>query len=202
MKELLKPLAYTAVMATSVNAGIVINEVSYLGASGSDQIELLNTGASSVDISSWWICSRFSYSQLTALTLDSGSLNIAAGQLTVLTVNFDLNNTSADLGLFNTNSFSTALAMEDFVQWGTSVDVGRVDVAVAKGIWGEGATGVYDFVATAGAGETVQYGGSGNGVANWSNATNTIGAVNAVPEPSSTLLIGLSCFAVVLRRRK
>lgn len=63
---------------------------------------------------------------------DGGSLNLGTGDYVVLS-GFGLNDTSADLGLYNTNSFANAAAMEDFVQYGGS-GIGRESVAASKGI--------------------------------------------------------------------
>jgi hypothetical protein len=53
--------------------------------------------------------------------------------------------------------------MVDFVQWGTASDVGRSDVAFAKGIWSRSSPTVYDFVATAGTGLAAAYTGANTG---------------------------------------
>ena len=116
MKNKLKSAALMLAMISSAKAAIVINEVDYLNTIGNDRVEIFNNGATAVDISSWWFCSRFSYVQLSGQTLTSGSLNLGAGQIAVLTLSIDLNDVSADFGLFNTNSFGTASAMESFVQ--------------------------------------------------------------------------------------
>ena len=99
----------------------------------SNTITFQNFGASTVDISHWWVCARFVYTCLDVLTVESGSFVLTAGSELVVS-GFNLNNVSSDLALYTTSSFSSATAMEDFVQWGAG-GIGRESVAVAKGIW-------------------------------------------------------------------
>ncbi|TDI82485.1 MAG: lamin tail domain-containing protein, partial [Caldithrix sp.] len=103
---------------------VKINEVIYNPASGEvDQIELKNFGSSSVDVSSMWFCSQFTYSQISTLTVESGSTTIPPGGFLVLSGKTLQN--SADLGLYNdingnTGNFGVQSFMEDFVQWGSA----------------------------------------------------------------------------------
>ena len=96
----------------------------------------------------------------------------------------DLDDSASDLGLYTTNTFTDANAMVDFVQWGTDQDVGRSDVARDKGIWRELTPGVYDFVPTAGSGQSAAWKGtnSGGGLLtfseDWGNGTPTQGGSN------------------------
>jgi len=73
---------------TQLSAQVVLNEVRY---NGSDQIELKNLGPGMANVTNWWICHLFSYSQISSLTLVSGNLNMAPGDITVLS-GMDLNN--------------------------------------------------------------------------------------------------------------
>ena len=144
------------------NPSVVINEVFYLGASGSDWIEFKNVSAGAVDISSYWICARFVYRQLSTLTLlDGTDLNLSPGEIATVQLNFDLNDTSSDVGLYLVNDFGDSNDMVDFIQYGTSADVGRPDVA-SPDYWTETAPGVYDFIATAAAGQSVSFDGVNN----------------------------------------
>lgn len=153
--------------APAVNAAdtdIVINEVYYLGNSASnDWIEIKNTGSSTIDVGDWWLCARFSYGRLSSMTVLSGDLNLGPGEIAVVQSWTNLDNTASDLGLYTTSSFASPSAMIDFVQWGTSADVGRPDVAGAKGVWSETSPGVYDFVATASAELAAAYDGENSG---------------------------------------
>ena len=90
-------------------------------------VEVTNFGTAAVNLSGWFFCHRFTYPGL------SGS--IAPKESRQFTVNF--NQTSSDLCLYNSGSFGTTTAMEDFIQWGAS-GIGRENVAVSKGIWTAG----------------------------------------------------------------
>ena len=175
---------------TSDPTDIVINEVYYLGSSSEDWVELKNTGPDPIDISEWWFCSRFSYEKLSAMTLKQGAdLTLNPGEIIVLASWTDLNNTSADLGLYENDEnvadgrpgFNDEDLMVDFVQWGTSDDIGRSDVAARKGIWPETSPGVFDFVPTAGAGQSValRSNNDGTAAADFGNRTPTEGGNNS-----------------------
>ena len=115
-------------VATAAHAQVRITEVTM---TATNNVELTNFGAATVDLSPWFFCHRRTYG-----SRPSG--NIAPGQSRMFTV-ASLNLTSSDLGLYNSSSFSSTTAMEDFVQWGASfVASGREGTAVAKGIWTTG----------------------------------------------------------------
>ena len=182
---------------------IVINEVFYLGDSSTDWIELKNTGAEPIDISDWWFCSRFSYVLLSELTQTQGDdLTLDPGEIIVLASWTDLNNTAADLGLYRNDenvgdgrpSFDDEDFMVDFVQWGTSEDIGRSDVAARKGIWPEVTPGVYDFVPTASNGESVALRANNKGTASvdFGNREPTQGTNNSTSSSSLSVDAGPS----------
>jgi len=126
-----------------------------------DIITLRNFGGITTDVSSYWFCARFSYNQLGSLVVESGSLNLAAGA----TVSFSgkaLNNTSSDLALYSTPSFTSSVAMLDFAQWGAA-GIGRESVAETKGIWTAGT-----FISIASPYEYIGD-GSQNGVNFWAS---------------------------------
>ena len=126
-------LLFVGMFLFQTNAQIRIVQVD----PATDTVTIHNYGGSPVDISSYWFCSLFSYIQLddAGLTV-TGSLNLNA--TTDVTISgFGLNNSNADLGLYNTNSFTSTTAMQDFTQWGSSPN-GRESVAVSKGIWSAG----------------------------------------------------------------
>jgi hypothetical protein len=148
----------------AANTDIVINEVSYLGDANGDWVELANMGGDTIDVSSWWLCARFVYRQIGALPIIVGDdYSIGPFEIVVVAAGMDLDDTSSDLGLYTTNSFASIAAMVDFVQWGTSVDVGRSDVAAAKGIWTKFSAISFDFVPTAPAQTTLAYRGMNGG---------------------------------------
>ena len=150
---------------------VVLNEIEYRV---DDLVEIKNLGGNTADISSWWLCARFSYAQISNLTVVSGSTNLAPGSIVVLS-GFALDNTAADLGLYNSSGFSSTAAMADFVQWrepGTSQPAGRESVAVSKGIWTAA-----DFVPTVADGHSIEYDGDGNASSDWLDQANpTLGS--------------------------
>jgi len=169
----------------AANTDIVINEVSYLGDANDDWVELANMGGDTIDVSSWWLCARFVYRQIGGLPIIVGDdYLIGPFEILVVAAGMDLDDTSSDLGLYTTNSFASIAAMVDFVQWGTSVDVGRSDVAADKGIWTEVSTNSYDFVPTAPAQTTLAYSGMNGGgglltlSSDFTNAAHSQGAEN------------------------
>ena len=130
-----------------------------------DKYSFKNFGDAAVDISSYRLCSKFTYTaNLSGLTLEDGSLNLAPDQ-TVTLSGFAIDDDEADLGLYiaitNNADFAVADNMVDFVQWGSAGN-GRESVAVTKGIWTAG-----DFIDQVG---PFSYNGDGteNGVSFWS----------------------------------
>lgn len=172
--------------ARAADTDIVINEVFYLGSAGEDWVELKNTGTGTININGWWLCARIVYRQLTAASLITGAdLSLDPGEIVTVAAGMDLNGGSSDLGLYTSPAFTSASAMVDFLQWGTSANVGRSNVAATKGIWTQFTLTTYDFVATASAGESVSFcGNSGGGLLTLSsdfvNATPSQGAENPI----------------------
>ena len=117
---------------------IVINEIQPGGT-----VEIKNLGTAAVDVSNYWLCDFPSYRRLGAggTSIACGDLNLGAGE--ILTVdNFNvIDATDGKMGLYDAQSFGSADAMVDYVEWG-STGHGRSNVAVAAGIWQTG-----DFVA-------------------------------------------------------
>ena len=145
---------------------IALQEIRY---NQNDRFEITNLGTSTVDISSWWVCSLLTYAQLNTLTVEDGSLNLAPGA-SVIFSGFSLNDDEADLGVFNTNTFTSSDAIIDFVQWGNS-GLGRESVAAAAGIWTAG-----DFVPDVADGSSIEYDGTGDSVSDWTEqSTPTLG---------------------------
>ncbi len=131
-----------------------------------DTATIQNFGSSSVPINNYWFCTLFVYNQLSSFTIESGSLNLAAGA-TVKLSGLNLRDSDADLGLYTTNSFGSAAAMADFMQWGDSGN-GRESVANTASIWTSG-----DFLA--GTGPFVYSGnGNENGASFWGTGTLSI----------------------------
>ena len=103
-----------------------------------DLITLKNFGTEIEDISDYFFCLRKVYPGLSTLTPVSGDLTLDADEEVQFTVEIDDN--SSDVSLyFNNSGFASPDNMIDFMQFGEDVGTaGRVDVAVAKGIWTAG----------------------------------------------------------------
>ena len=142
-------------------AQVVISEVF---ADGS--FELRNTGSETVDISSYWICNRPSYEALSTLTIECGSLFLAAGEEVVLTTTI-FGNTDDELGLYlsNNGGFSQASEIISYLEWGTAGG-GRSALATGKGIWDGNAVAAFST------GESLSLSGNGAAAADWSTNTN------------------------------
>ena len=179
MKNLILFLILTLLIPATVVSQVKINEVVYDPTTGGDMIELKNFGSSAVDVTNWWFCTNIQYSKISNLTVESGTLNIPAGGLLVLSGRTLAN--TADLGLYNdgvvqgiSSEFVQTNLMEDFVQWGSGGN-GRESVAVSKGIWTQAA-----FVSPVDQGHSIEYDGDGNDVSDWADAaTPTLGAENS-----------------------
>jgi len=158
-----------AAFSSPLQARVVINEVS----PNANRVELWNNGTSTVNVSNWQFCSRFQYQPLSSATIVEGNLNLEAGAFLVMDIQ-PLNNSAADLGLYNSGNFSSASAMEDFVQWGSG-GIGRENVAVSKGIWVAGT-----FVAAPTSGQSMIWDGQTTGANGWSVTDNpSFGAANS-----------------------
>ncbi len=146
---------------------IVISEVQYSLDAEGDFIELQNTGSSVVDISTWQFCLEVGvYPALADLTILSGNadLILEPGEIIVFAIGQDLDDTAADLGLYISGPFADPANIVDFVKWGSADQGnGRADVAVAAGIWTEVEAGVFDFVPTAPAGDSLNFDGENGG---------------------------------------
>ena len=174
-----------AALTPGIAAGqdVIINEVFYRGFTGDDWVELKNVGSSTINVSSWWLCARFTYRPLSGLTnLDGTDLVLSPGEITTVQMNFDLGGASSDLGLYTSTSFGTPSEMRDFVQWGGS-GIGRENVAAAAGLWTAG-----DFVLAAKGSQSMAYnGGDPNASGGYENGPPTRSEENiTVPVSEST----------------
>ncbi|OUS01914.1 hypothetical protein A9Q86_04490 [Flavobacteriales bacterium 33_180_T64] len=107
-----------------------------------EQVKIKNFGSTTVDISAYRLCARFSYNALSNMTLLSGNLNLAPNAEVEVTVLFSnasvLTDASSDLGLYlPAGSFGDAANMVDFIQWGAG-GIGRESQAVTNGFWTAG----------------------------------------------------------------
>lgn len=122
----------------------------------SDIVVLKNFGTASKNISTYWFCVRFNYEEVA--TLQTGNLVLAPNEEISITVTLD--DTSSDVSFYSTDTFGSADAMSDFMQYGEG-GIGRESVANTKGIWTSG-----DFLDNPG---PFSYTGDGNtnGVSVW-----------------------------------
>lgn len=163
-----------SMMIAPLYGDVIINEISPID----NRLELLNAGSSSVDVSNWWLCTQIRYARISdtsRVTVESGNLNLGAGEFLVLetTSAYDINDEAADMGLYNSNAFTSTTAMQDFVQWGSGNN-GRIAVASAKGIWTSGS-----FAPAPGAGQSLIFDGQTTGADGWSLTDNpSFGSAN------------------------
>lgn len=147
-----------------------------------NSVSLKNFGSTTVPISGYWFCNFPAYAQVSSMTsvtsLDPGEeINISSS------INFAV--ADGEFGLYNTNSFGSTTAMEDYIQWG-SANHQRESVAVAKGIWEDGT-----FINVA---PPFEYNGNGSqdGVTFWSTlSVNDLTQENSLklyPNPSVSQL--------------
>jgi len=147
-----------------------------------NSVALKNFSSSAVNISGYWFCNFPAYGQVSSMTstvmLNPGEeINIASS------VNFAV--ADGEFGLYNTNSFGSDTAMEDYIQWGNAGHQ-RESVAVAKGIWDAGT-----FINVA---PPFEYTGNGSqdGVAFWSTLGiedfEQVGNIKLYPNPSNSIL--------------
>ena len=156
-------------MPESAVRSIVINEVQY---GESDLVELYNNGDETIDLDGYWLCiGPQNYKRIGLLTPESGTTVLAPGEFLVLP--FEMTD-SEGLGLYSTNSFSSASAIVDFVQWGAAGSA-REGIAASAGIWAVG-----DFIPTVTV-ETssIEYDGEGDASVDWSEqAVPSFGSTN------------------------
>ncbi|MCH9647282.1 MAG: lamin tail domain-containing protein [Deltaproteobacteria bacterium] len=174
-----------ALPARAVDTDVVLNEAFYLGDDTEDWVELKNMGKDTINVANWWLCSRLVYVRLATLPLlDGDDLVLEPGEILTVGAGMDLDDFSADLGLYVTNEFPESSAMVDFFQWGTTDPVGRSSVAAEKLAWRQETRMIYDAVEAAVEGESVSFCGANSGGAlltlseDLENGSSTRGAEN------------------------
>jgi 1,4-alpha-glucan branching enzyme len=117
----------------------------------SGDITLTNMGGSVEDVSVYWLCNFPAYDEISTLPLVSGSTMLMAGMSVTVTWS-DAVAATGECGLYNTNSFTSAAAIEDYMEWEVGGNT-REFVAVSAGVWctGEFATGASPYSFTGGA---------------------------------------------------
>ena len=115
--------------STPIFAQVIISKVF---ANGS--FELRNTSNGTIDISSYWICDYPDYRALNSLSIECGTMNLAAGATIVFSASGLHETDDSELGLYTTNSFGSAAALMSYVEWGPNTHQ-RSGLATGKGIW-------------------------------------------------------------------
>mgnify|MGYP002624534922 CR=1 FL=1 len=160
---------------------------------GNQKVELTNTATATINIGGWWICGFFAYRQFPA------SVPLAPGGKYVIHIGATGTNDSGNyytgafptlsptddsFSLYWTNSFGSASAIADFVQWGATGQA-RENVAILAGVWPAG-----QYRPRAPEGGSVQLCVPAIGAADWHPGPPTLGSPNAceppVPENSTT----------------
>jgi hypothetical protein len=141
---------------------------------GDQWVELFNTSDAEVDVAELWLCVRPAYSQVADLSVLSGTTTIPAGGY--LVVEWDaIQSGEGEMGLYMSNTFESADAMLDYLQYGAA-EQGRASVAVEAGLWDEGS-----YATAAAEGQTLAFLGDGSTpVENWGFGAPTQGAENQV----------------------
>ncbi len=129
MYRLLSLLLFTTLFTTA-NAQIIISEIKL----DSGWVELYNTTDSAINVSSWQLCDRPSYSAISSLTVISGSTTIPAQSYLVVAWSA-IDATIGELGLYISAPFSSSANIRDYVQYGGIASPSRATVAVAAGVW-------------------------------------------------------------------
>lgn len=170
---------------------IVINEIDQTNR----QVELLNTGSTTVDITGWWLCNRPNlpgstrYDQIDVdptITLISGSLMMAPGAFTVLSWDHMVNTGGEELGLYLTNTFGNSDQLEDYVIYNQIDTPNRLSVAVAAGVWASTSDFVPPLVTSTNSialNPGTYAGGTDTDLSDWVEMPNTIGGPNVVNQP-------------------
>ena len=161
--SLSNPITVNRIDCSAPMGGIVLSEINSNG-----DVEIRNTGATTVDISSYWLCNFSSsprYEQFANATIVcGGDLILDPGEIVTVTSVVGVNPADGEMGLYTTNNFGSSAAMIDYVEWG-STGHGRSGVAVGAGIWSTG-----DFVSSFSAGQSIHYDGAGDASSDWSTA--------------------------------
>ncbi|MFS4466967.1 spondin domain-containing protein [Maribacter sp. 2210JD10-5] len=169
-------------MPAELRASIVLNEVQY---GNLDQVEIYNNGDVTVDLSSYWLClGPGQYAQIGSIVPVSGSVELPAGEFLVLPFNMS---DSEGLGLYSTNTFASADAIVDFVQWGEAGSA-RENVAAEAGIWTAG-----EFVPVVGQSASIEYDGEGDAASDWAEeAIPSLGEANDAVARTTTFNITIT----------
>ena len=135
MKNVILTSFFTLViLATASGQSVIISEVSLC----TNQVELQNTGTTSIDIGTWQLCNRNAssggpfYSQISSLVGGASTL-LASGDF--ITISWSkIEGPTGELGLYINNSFSNPNSMVDYMQFNAGNNI-RASVAVTAQVW-------------------------------------------------------------------
>lgn len=149
---------------------IVINEVDV----SNRLVELKNQGTTNIDITGYRLCNYPYYPTISEALVESGSLIMAPGAITLISApNIEFNINDDELGLYlPTGSFGNSDAILDYLEWGLTPHF-RSNVAVAAGTWTSG-----EFIPTPPAGQTINFDGEGDSADDYYFNTPTLGSEN------------------------
>lgn len=168
MKAQLFSIIYLFMLfSEQVNAQIVINEVN----AAQDRVEIKNLGNSTVNVSSYFLCTFPVYNTLGSLIIESGSTSLAPGALLVVS-GHTLGNANGELGLYLNSQFTNPASIIDYMEYGNAGHT-RATVAISAGIWSPA-----NFVVTPPANESMMYDGDGNLASDWFSGLATFGQQN------------------------
>ncbi|MFK8055872.1 MAG: T9SS type A sorting domain-containing protein [Saprospiraceae bacterium] len=148
---------------------VIISEVTVDG-----EIEIFNPTDASVNIGDYWLCNFPAYSQVSTLTIESGSFQLSPGATTVISGFGGFDASDGELGLYSTNSFGSSTAITSYIEYG-STGHRRSSVAVAANIWTAGMS-----LTPPTAGASIQAQGTPPSTLSYVNIAPTVGT----PDPS------------------
>lgn len=171
MKKLTLLTTTICLLISSISqAQIVINEVIFTPAQA---VEIKNIGPSTVDISSYQLCSFPTYNALSSLSVVTGNLNLGPGELVVVS-GHAFSSADDEMGLYISGPFGESDNILDYVEWGSAGHT-RSITAQEAGIW----SASY-FVSVDAGGASIEYDGEGDAPSDWLLAsTNSQGAENS-----------------------
>ena len=92
------------------------------------EVVVANDGDAAVELDGLWLCNFPSYAQI------AGAGSVEPGATATVSLPIDVSAAAGELGLYTSDSFSSADAIEAYVEWG-SADHERAPVAIEAGIW-------------------------------------------------------------------
>jgi hypothetical protein len=160
-----------------VRPAVVLSEVYYGGGADVDYIEILNDEDEAVDVSDYFLCLRVgAYFRLGEVAIAIGEdFVLDAGERVVVRAPEDLGQ-EGTVALYSVGgAFADPTNITSFIQWGAAdVPDTRTDVAVAAGLWVDGA-----FLAVAAADEAVSL---NEGAGTYGNAVPSPGLAEGVTD--------------------